>query len=275
MELPNQEIDIILKEYGRNVQNIVAYILKIEDRELRTKYAITCIDLMRQINPNIKDTQEHHSKLWDQLYIISNFQLDVDSPFPMPERAAIGKKPEIVEYNSNKLYYKHYGRNIELVIQKTIEMSDPEEREAAIIYLGRTMKKFYSTWNKENVEDELIISHIKEMSKGKLEIDEAKVKAQGLFDSNEKLKPLGANSSGNNYSNNGNGGSAGYGTVYEAKNTGNGSSSGYGNSSSTNSSKYRNTQSNGGGDRRSSRTSGSNSGGSNGGNGSNNRFKRK
>ncbi|HWZ22153.1 MAG TPA: DUF4290 domain-containing protein [Cytophagaceae bacterium] len=271
MELPNQEIDIILKEYGRNVQNIVAYILKIEDRDLRTKYAVTCIELMRQINPNIKDTQEHYSKLWDQLYIISNFQLDVDSPHPMPERAAIGKKPSIVAYNSNKLYYKHYGRNIELVIQKAIEMEDPEEKEAAIIYLGRTMKKFYSTWNKENVEDELIISHIKEMSKGKLQVDEAKVKAQGLFDTNEKLKPQGANSSGNNYSNNGNGGSSGYGTVYEAKTNNNGSSSGYGNN---NTSKYsRNNQNSGGsvGDRRNNRSNGSGGGDRN----NNNRFKRK
>lgn len=265
MELPNQEVDIILKEYGRNVQDIVAYILKIEDRELRTKYAVTCIELMRQINPNIKDTQEHYSKLWDQLYIISNFQLDVDSPYPMPERAAIGKKPSIVAYNSNKLYYKHYGRNIELVIQKAIEMEDPEEKEAAIVYLGRTMKKFYSTWNKENVEDEVIISHIKEMSKNKLVVDEVKVKAQGLFDSNEKLKPQGANSSGNNYSNNGNGGSSGYGTVYEAKTNNNSGSSGYGHN------KYR--SSNGGGnggsgDRRNNRSNG-------GGGSNNNRFKRK
>jgi hypothetical protein len=266
MELPNQEKDIILKEYGRNVQNIVEYILKIQDRDLRTKYAVTCIELMRQINPNIKDTQEHYSKLWDQLYIISNFQLDVESPYPMPERAAIGKKPSIVAYNSNKLYYKHYGRNIELVIQRAIDMEDPEEKESAIIYLGRTMKKFYATWNKENVEDEVIISHIKEMSKGKLQVDEAKVKSMGLFDTNEKIKPQGGlNSSGNNYSNNGNGGSSGYGTVYEAKSNNNSGSSGYGN----NNSKYRNNT-NGGSNNQ--RTNNRNNGG---GNGNTNRFKRK
>ncbi len=268
MELPNQEKDIILKEYGRNVQDIVGYILNIKDRDLRTMYAVTCIELMRQINPNIKDTQEHYSKLWDQLYIISNFQLDVDSPFPMPERASIGKKPSIVEYNSNKLYYKHYGRNIELVIQKAIDMEDPEEKESAIIYLGRTMKKFYGTWNKENIEDEVIIAHIKEMSKGKLFVDEEKVKALSLFDTNEKIKPIGGNSSGNNYSNNGNGGSSGYGTVYEAKTTSNsGSSSGYGNN------KYRNNTSGGGNGQRNNRPN--NGGGGNNGNNSNNRFKRK
>ncbi len=264
MELPNQEKDIILKEYGRNVQDIVGYILNIKDRDLRTKYAVTCIELMRQINPNIKDTQEHYSKLWDQLYIISNFQLDVDSPYPMPEKAAIGKQPDIVAYNSNKLYYKHYGRNIELVIQKAIEMEDPEEKESAIIYLGRTMKKFYATWNKENVEDEVIIAHIKEMSKGKLKVDEEKVKSMGLFDTNEKIKPQGGNSSGNNFSNNGNGGSTGYGTVYESKGNG-GSGSGYGNNSGGGS-KYRN---NGGSNQRNNNNR--NSGGGN----NNNRFKRK
>jgi len=218
MELPNQSKDIILKEYGRNIQDIVAFILKIEDREQRTKYAITCIELMRMINPTIKDTQELYTKLWDQLYIISNFELDVDSPHPMPERAAIGKKPTPVAYNSNKLFYKHYGRNIELVIQKAIDMEDPEEKEAIIIYLGRTMKKFYCTWNKENVEDDLIIAHIHELSRGKLVVDVEKVKAQSLFDTNERIKPQGGvNSSGNNYSNNGNGGASGYGTLYEGK----------------------------------------------------------
>ncbi len=253
MELPNQEKDIILKEYGRNVQDIVGYILNIKDRDLRTKYAVTCIELMRQINPNIKDTQEHYSKLWDQLYIISNFQLDVDSPYPMPEKSAIGKKPNIVDYNSNKLYYKHYGRNIELVIQKAIEMEDPEEKEAAIIYLGRTMKKFYATWNKENIEDEVIISHIKEMSKGKLPVDEEKVKTLGLFDTNEKIKPQGGgNSSGNNFSNNGNGGNSGYGMLYEGK--GNSNSGG---------NKFKNNNS--GGQRNNRNTGG----------GNNNRFKRK
>jgi hypothetical protein len=249
MELPNQEKDIILKEYGRNVQDIVSYILNIKDRELRTKYAVTCIELMRQINPNIKDTQEHYSKLWDQLYIISNFQLDVDSPYPMPERSAIGKKPNIVDYNSNKLYYKHYGRNIELVIQKAIEMEDPEEKESAIIYLGRTMKKFYATWNKENVEDDVIIAHLREMSKGKLKIDEERVKTLGLFDTNEKIKPQGGNSSGNNFSNNGNGGS-----TYENKSGGD-----------RDRNKYRNN--NGGNNQRNNRNGG--------GNGNNNRFKRK
>ncbi|HVD97152.1 MAG TPA: DUF4290 domain-containing protein [Cytophagaceae bacterium] len=253
MELPNQSKDIILKEYGRNVQDIVAYILTIKDRELRSKYAVTCIELMRQINPNIKDTQEHYSKLWDQLYIISNFQLDVDSPYPMPERSAIGKKPNIVNYNTHQLYYKHYGRNIELVIQKAIETEDPEEKEAAILYLGRTMKKFYASWNKENVEDEVILAHIKEMSKGKLKVDEERVKALNLFDTNEKIKPQGGNSSGNNYSNNGNGGTTGY----ESK------SNNYGGGN-----KYKNN--NGGGSNQRMNRNNNSNGGNN-----NNRFKRK
>lgn len=261
MELPNQSKDIILKEYGRNVQDIVEYILKIQDRDLRTKYAITCIELMRQINPNIKDTQEHYSKLWDQLYIISNFELDVDSPYPMPERSAIGKKPNIVDYNSNKLYYKHYGRNIELVIQKAIEMTDPEEKEAAIIYLGRTMKKFYATWNKENVEDEVIIAHIKEMSKGKLPVDEERVKTQGLFDTNEKIKPQGGINSGGNSMGGNNYGGNNYGNSYGGNN--------YGGSSYDKNN--RNNRNNGGGN---NQRNNRNSGGSGNGN-NNNRFKRK
>jgi hypothetical protein len=191
MEIPTQKKDIILKEYGRTIQEMVEHILTIKDKDMRTKQANSCIEMMRILNPEIKETQEHYTKLWDQLYIISNFQLDVDSPYPMPERAVIGKKPNHVDYNSNKLYYKHYGKNIQLLIERVMAIEDPQVQEDGVIYLGRTMKKFYTTWNKDNVDDDLIITHISEMSKGKLTIDSDKVKSQHLFDIFEKIKAQG------------------------------------------------------------------------------------
>ncbi len=195
-----QQKDITLKEYGRNIQNIVEHILSIEDRELRTKYAHTCIELMRQLTPVMRDAQEQTSKLWDQLYIMSNFKLDVDTPYPMPEITAIGKKPMIVAYNNNNLHYKHYGKNTELLIAKAIAIEDEEEKESAVIHICKMMKRFYATWNKENVDDEVIYKHLREISKGKLDIDMEKVKSMSLFDSNVKDRPMSGmydNNSGN------------------------------------------------------------------------------
>ncbi|MFN3404077.1 MAG: DUF4290 domain-containing protein [Cytophagaceae bacterium] len=181
MEIP--ELDgIVLKEYGRNIQKLVDYVVKMPDRETRGKYAKTLIELMKQINPNMKDTQEY-GKLWDHLYIMSNFELDVESPFPMPEKSVLGRKPMRVAYNTNQLYYKHYGKNIELLIDKAIKLDNAEDRDAAITYIGRLMKRFYASWNKENITDDIIIEQLTKMSKGQLKLDVEKIKSQNLFDS--------------------------------------------------------------------------------------------
>jgi hypothetical protein len=184
MERPDQDVKgIILKEYGRNIQKIVSYIKEIPDRDKRSKYAKTLIELMKQINPAMRDAQDSHHKLWDHLYIMSNFDLDVDTPYPMPDKSVIGKKPMKVDYNLHQLHFKHYGRNIELLIQKAIDMPDKEEQEAAIIYIGKLMKRFYASWNKENIDDEVIVEHLTKMSKRNLMITVEKVKAGNLFDS--------------------------------------------------------------------------------------------
>lgn len=177
-----QQAQLILKEYGRNVQKLANYINTLEDPDKRNKYAAILVELMRQIHPNMRDGQDYSNKLWDDLYIISGFNLDVDSPFPLPEKTLLGKRPQRVGYNTHRLSYRHYGRNVELLIEKAIAMENPEERFNAIIYVGRLMKTFYGTWNKENVDDAVIVEHLQEMSKGKLDISLEKVKAEGLFD---------------------------------------------------------------------------------------------
>ena len=185
MERPEeQNKGIVLKEYGRNTQKIVNYILTIDDRERRSKFARTVIELMKQINPNMKDAQDSYQKLWDHLYIMSNFSLDVETAYPMPEKSVLDKKPMKVEYNLNNLKFKHYGKNIELLIQKAIEKTNPEEKEASIIYIGKLMKRFYASWNKENIEDEVILEHLELLSKKQLTISIERVKSEGLFDTN-------------------------------------------------------------------------------------------
>ena len=193
---------VILKEYGRNVQKLAEHIMSIDDREKRTRYATTLIELMRQLNPSVRENNETTQKLWDDLFIMTNFGLDVDAPFPKPEVDILTKKPEKVAYNTDPVKYKHYGKNIEKMIEKAIAAEDEEERKAGIIFVGKLMKSFYQTWNKEGVDDVVIINNLKEMSGGKLDISVDEVKSNNLFDTQKgrssSNKGGGRRNSGNN-----------------------------------------------------------------------------
>jgi hypothetical protein len=162
--------EVILKEYGRNIEKLVEYIVKIEDYDKRTRFAHTLVELMRQIVPNNKDVQEHQTKLWDDLFIMSKFRLEIDSPFQMPEQNSRGIKPKKVDYNQNRITYKHYGWNIELLIKKAFATEEPEEKFSAFVHLGRLMKGFYATWNtKDALQDETLLQHIESIAKQKID----------------------------------------------------------------------------------------------------------
>lgn len=192
---------LILKEYGRNVQKLVNYVTTIDDKEKRTQYAHTLIDLMKQINPAMKEGPEYAQKLWDDLYIMSGFNLEVDSPYPMPEKSILGKKPKRLDYHRHDIRYKHYGRNVELLVKKAITLESEEEKEAAVVYIGKLMKNFYTSWNKDVIDDSVIVENIKTLSKGKLSIDVAKVKENNLFDSSTKERNKRSTPSNGNNSN--------------------------------------------------------------------------
>lgn len=182
MDYNTSQPPLILREYGRNVQKLVSYLKTIEDKEKRTAYAHTLIDLMRQVTPSFKETQETTQKLWDDLFIMADFELDVESPYPIPERDVLFKKPERMQYLSNNIKYKHYGRNIELLIKEAIKKEDPQEKEDAVIYIGKLMKSFYSSWNKEVIDDSVILENIKSISGGELDINLTKVREDNLFE---------------------------------------------------------------------------------------------
>ena len=177
--------DLIQKEYGRNIQKLVKYVRDIEDRAERTSYAYTLVELMKQINPIMKESPEYNQKVWDDLYIISRFDLDVDGPYKMPEKESIGKRPQPLGYNNYDIKIKHYGRNVEILINKAIELEGAEQ-EAAIAYIGKLMKSFQLIWNKDTVDDALILKNIEELSKGKLTLPIDRIREEGLFDSNRK-----------------------------------------------------------------------------------------
>ena len=198
LEYNTQRSHLKLREYGRNVQNLVAHLKTIENKEDRDKKAATLVELMKLINPDLSKNDETDQKVWDDLHIISNFELDIDGPFPKPDASVLDRKPERLKYYSNEIKYRHYGRGVELLIDQAIAMEDPKEREGAIVAIGRLMKGFFQTWNKEAIEDEQILKNIKRLSNDKLDINIETVKELGLFDSEKKQHSNRRNNNNNN-----------------------------------------------------------------------------
>ena len=182
LEYNTQRSGIILKEYGRNVQNLVDYIRSVPDKDKRTEMANTLIDLIRQLTPSLKDQPENPQRLWDDLYIIADFNLDVNSPYPTPQREILFKKPMKVAYPQSEVRFKHYGKNIERLVKEAVKLEDPKEREEAAIYLGKLMKTFYGSWNKETLDDSVIVKDIQILSQGKLSLSLEKVREDNLFE---------------------------------------------------------------------------------------------
>ncbi len=157
-----------LPEYGRNIQNMVDYLLTIEDRDKRNKSAQAVIDVMGNLFPHLRDVQEFKHKLWDHLAIMADFKLDIDYPYDPPSPDILLEKPNTVPYNQHYIKYKHYGRTMELML-KEAEKYEGEEREIMIEQLANHMKKSYLAWNKDAVEDEKIFIDMEELSHGSLQ----------------------------------------------------------------------------------------------------------
>ncbi len=164
--------DLILAEYGRNVQNMVKYIIELPDLEERNRYAQAVIDLMGFLNPHLRDVADFKHKLWDHLHIISGYKIEVDSPYPKPTPEAAMIRPKHIGYPQQRIKYKHYGKTVEVMIEKTKAVEEPERRAAMVQGIANFMKMAYVTWNKDTVADETIIKNLRELSDGELELDE-------------------------------------------------------------------------------------------------------
>jgi hypothetical protein len=164
--------ELILAEYGRNVQNMVKYIIELPDREERNKYAQAVIDLMGFLNPHLRDVADFKHKLWDHLHIISGYKIDVDSPYPKPTPEAAAVKPSHIGYPQQRIKYKHYGKTVEVLIERAIAVNEPERRAAMVQGIANFMKMAYVQWNKDSVADETIFKNLRELSGGQLELEE-------------------------------------------------------------------------------------------------------
>ena len=154
-----------MPEYGRHVLKMVEFLMTIEDRELRSKQALAVIDVMGNINSALRDTEEFKHKLWDHLFIISNFRLDVDSPYPKPSPEMLNPQPERPNYPQRDLQFKHYGRNVANMIREVNHIqTDSPERQDAINRIARYMKSKSQEFNNENINNETIMADIRTMS---------------------------------------------------------------------------------------------------------------
>ncbi|MFN5170057.1 MAG: DUF4290 domain-containing protein [Cyclobacteriaceae bacterium] len=191
-EYNSQRSPIILKEYGRNVQKLVDHIRSVPDKEKRTEMATTLLELIKQLAPVGKDNQENPQRMWDDLFVIANFDMDINSPYPMPERDILFKKPKRMPYPQENVRWKHYGKNIERLVKEVLKDETIKDKEEAVIYLGKLMKTFYSNWNKEMLDDSVILKDIKAMSDGQLTMNIEKVREDNLFEKlyRDKKKPF-------------------------------------------------------------------------------------
>lgn len=168
MDYNTERTDLILPEYGRNVHQMVDYLMGIEDREERNTGAKALIRLMGQLNPQLRDLEDYNHKLWDHLFIMSNFMLDVDSPYPIPSKDEFESSPNKVEYPSGVRKYRHYGKVITTIITEAAKEEDPDQKELLAVMVANLMKKTYLQWNKNTVDDMVIWNHLKELSDGKI-----------------------------------------------------------------------------------------------------------
>ena len=172
MEYNTQLPRMIIPEYGRNIQNMINHCIKIEDKEERNRCAKAIIQVMGQLNPHLRDVADFTHKLWDHLFIISDFKLDVDSPYPIPEKSIVHAKPLPVSYPTSDIHYKYYGKVMEDMIRKVTDLEDSPKKEQIIQNLANFMKMSYLTWNKDTVDDATIFKHMEELTEGAVKLHE-------------------------------------------------------------------------------------------------------
>lgn len=167
-----QRSRMALPEYGRNVQKMIEYIKTIDDRDERNRAARTIIQIMGNLNPHLRDVGDIKHKLWDHIAIISQFELDIDSPYPPPEKEVLMAKPNQVPYKNGEVKYLHYGRVVEMIVEEAVKLPDGEEKDYLIVLVANQMKKSAAAWNRGIVSDEIIFKDIVLLSKGQLKIPE-------------------------------------------------------------------------------------------------------
>lgn len=193
MEYNTTRGPLILPEYGRNVQNMIAYAMEIENREERNRAAQAIIEVMGQLNPHLRDVDDFRHKLWTHLFVMSDFKLDVDSPYEKPKPEVLAERPAIMDYPTSKIKYGHYGQYTQKILEASKEVTDEKEKEFMKNTMANFMKKQFLAYNNDAVENNVIAMQLKELSKGELVLENP----DELVNTNTLLRSMGLNQNQN------------------------------------------------------------------------------
>lgn len=175
MEYNTSRSELKIPEYGRNVQSMVDHCMSISDREKRNKVAQSIIDVIGNLNPHLRDVPDFKHKLWDHLFIMSDFKLDVDSPYPIPTPATFSSKPENVPYPDRIDKFRHYGHIVHKMISYASKLEDGPLKEGLVLAIANQMKKSYLMWNKDTVDDDVIFTELAQLSRGQLALKDVEL----------------------------------------------------------------------------------------------------
>ena len=166
--------DLIIPEYGRHIQKMINYASSRETKEERNKLANAIISVMGNLQPHLRDVSDFQHKLWDQLFIMSDFKLDADSPFEKPSKEILSAKPDPLSYPQNFPKYRFYGNNIKIMIDEAVKWDSGEMKDALVLTIANHMKKCFLNWNKDSVKDQVIFDHLYELSETNIDIRDSK-----------------------------------------------------------------------------------------------------
>jgi len=195
LEYNSERTLMIIPEYGRHIQKLVNHCVALETKEERDKMAKAIVDVMGNLQPHLRDVPDFKHKLWDQLYIMSEFKLDAESPYPQPSKEELQEKPEALAYPKSASRYRYYGNNIQTMIDVALSWEKVIKKEALVFTIANHMKKCYLNWNKDTVDDAVIFKHLFDLSDGKLDLRNTE---EELTDSKNLLRKR--NSQGQNHS---------------------------------------------------------------------------
>ena len=212
MDYNTQRSKLVLPEYGRHIHKMVEWVKNLENREERNKQALAVIAVMGNLNPHLRDINNFRHKLWDHIQVISNFNIDIDSPYPVLPPESFKEKPKSIPYPTNPIRIRHYGRNTQAMIEAIVRQEDNELKMLEIQALANHMKKIYLAWNKDTVSDEQIFRDINILSNGAIAIDANTMKLTNGYhnhynnnNSGRSYQKNGKNNNGKSNSNSNNG----------------------------------------------------------------------
>jgi len=185
LEYNTEREHLIIPEYGRHLQKMINYAKDMPTKEERNKVAKAIVAVMGNLQPHLRDVPDFQHKLWDQLFIMSNFELDADSPYDKPSKEELMARPDPLRYPQNHPKYRFYGNNIKTMIDVANTWEEGELKEALIYTIANHMKKCFLNWNKDTVEDEVIFDHLRELSGGKIDL---KGNEEDLTDASSLMK---------------------------------------------------------------------------------------